>query len=145
MTLKPVNKNGNRYCGPAVISSLTGMTTDDAAATIRRVTNVRAVRGVAIWQMRRVLDELGYIALPVAEIDLTAKPTLAAWLRASRARRTAGRMFMVIAGHHWQLISGRRYVCGRTVQIVSIRDKQVKRRARVRLVWEIKKLKGGAA
>ena len=33
MKLNPVNKtkNGNRYCGPAVISSVTGCTTDEAA------------------------------------------------------------------------------------------------------------------
>ena len=42
-----------------------------------------------------------------------------------------------MAGCHWQLVSGRRYTCGRIREIVSIRDKRVKRRARVAEVYEL--------
>jgi len=63
--------------------------------------------------------------------------TLARWLKLSVKHRTEGRVFLVVAGWHWQLISGRRYTCGRIRDIVSIRDKRVKRRARVAEVYEL--------
>ena len=55
----------------------------------------------------------------------------------SKIDRTEGRVFLIAAGHHWQLVSGRRYTCGRIREIVSIKDKQVKRRARVAEVYEL--------
>ena len=138
MELKPLThgKRGNRYCGPAVISMIAGVTTEDAAALIRKHTNVRAVRGTSTGQVRRVLSHLGY-TMRLATTHLPRKLTLAGWLRETVDIRTSGRVFLLVAGNHWQLITGRRYACGITGGIVSIKHEKVKRRARVTEVFEI--------
>jgi hypothetical protein len=136
VTIHPVKKDSNRYCGPAVISAATGITTGEAAKMIRELTNVRAVMGTQIWQLERVFDELNYKLTKLSGYE-KPRPTLARWLKLNKEIRTEGRVFLISAGRHWQLISGRRYVCGRTIEIVSVRDKRVARRARVKGVWEI--------
>ena len=144
MKLNPVNKtkNGNQYCGPAVISSITGCTTDEAAKSIRTISGQRAVRGAAT---RHVLEAFsqhwGVTNKPLFDAHWRTPrnqlPTLAGWLRLNKHRRTAGRVFLIVAGNHFQLVSGRKYVCGITRDVVSIKDDKVKRRARVSEVYEL--------
>ena len=144
MKLNPVNKtkNGNRYCGPAVISSVTGCTTDEAAKSIRTISGQRAVRGAAT---RHVLEAFsqhwGVTNKPLFDahwgLPRNQLPTLASWLRLNKHRRTAGRVFLIVAGNHFQLVSGRKYVCGVTRDVVSIKHDKVKRRARVESVHEL--------
>ena len=144
MKLNPVNKtkNGNQYCGPAVISSVTGCTTDEAAKSIRTISGQRAVRGAAT---RHVLEAFsqhwGVSNKPLFDAHWRTPrnqlPTLASWLRLNKHRRTAGRVFLIVAGSHFQLVSGRKYVCGITRDVVSIKDDKVKRRARVSEVYEL--------
>jgi hypothetical protein len=67
-------------------------------------------------------------------------PTLAAWLRHTVKERTAKRVFLIVAGHHFQLVQGRRIVCGILKEPTSVRDKRVKRRARVSNVYELSSL-----
>ena len=141
MNIHPVITNGNKYCGPAVISSLLKIDTGEAARRIRSLPHIGdrpAVKGTYPWEIIAVLERSGLFTDQIFQaIGRIKAPTLAAWLRDSKDIRTAGRVFLVIAGNHWQLISGRRYVCGKTREIVSIRDKRIKRRARVTRVWEI--------
>jgi len=137
MKIKPVthiSTDRNRYCGPAVISAVTGMNSGEAARLIRSVSGQRAVRGAHTTHVRRAMKLCGIQSI---YRSCTPKITLAAWLRESKGLRTTGRVFLVVAGNHFQLIEGRRYVCGRTRDIVSIKDKQVKRRARVEEVYEL--------
>jgi hypothetical protein len=132
LKLRPIEdgKDKNRYCGPSVIRQQTGRS---------RVT------GTYTREVRRALEACGIKSIPVhnrfgARRKLpfhSLHPTLAGWLRESKEDRTPGRVFLISAGHHWQLVSGRRYVCGRIREIVSIKDKRVKRRARVREVYEL--------
>jgi len=132
------SKDQNRFCGPSIISAVTGMTTGEAARLIRLQSGKRKITGTSTLQISRALGacgiKMGKIFL-YPNLNRTTGPTLAAWLRMSRGERIPGRVFLVVAGWHWQLISGRRYVCGRTGEIVSIRDKRVKRRARVAEVY----------
>ena len=140
MKIKPVthiSTDRNRYCGPAVISAVTGMNSGEAARLIRSVSGQRAVKGAFTTHVRRALTLCG-ISSYIVYTPLERKPTLAQWLKNSKERRTTGRVYLVIAGNHFQLIEGRRYVCGRTRDIVSIKDKQVKRRARVEEVYELR-------
>lgn len=140
MKIKPVthiSTDRNRYCGPAVISAVTGMNSGEAARLIRSVSGQRAVRGAHTTHVRRALTLCG-ISSYIVYTPLERKPTLAQWLKNSKERRTTGRVYLVIAGNHFQLVEGRRYVCGRTRDIVSIKDKQVKRRARVEEVYELR-------
>ena len=114
LKIKPVTTlvtDRNRYCGPAVISCVTGMNSGEAARLIRSVSGQRAVRGTYTTHVRRALEKCGIESF---RKHITHNCTLAAWLRESKDMRTTGRVFLVVAGHHFQLVEGRRYVCGRT-------------------------------
>ena len=132
----------NRYCGPAVISSVTGMNTGEAARLIRSVTKERKVTGVHTHHVLKCMKlcgiEIGSRTWTYSLRSSGKRPTLAGWLKSAKDFRTKGRVFLVVAGNHFQLIEGRRYVCGITKDIVSIKDKSVKRRCRVESVYELK-------
>lgn len=141
LKLRPIKdgKDKNRYCGPSVISALTSLTTGEAARLIRLQSNGRVtrVKGTYSGQVVRALKACNIQSKYFHKPGFRYKSTLAAWLKATKEDRTEGRVFLVAAGNHWQLVSGRRYTCGRIRDIVSIRDKRVKRRARVSDVWEL--------
>lgn len=143
MRIHPVNrvKGGNRWCGPAAISAVTRCTTDDAAKAIRYHSGQRAVMGVETIYLRQALkSHWGIDSTKIQSWrfhDARQRPTLAKWLRDSKDIRTSGRVFLVVAGYHFQLVSGRRFVCGKTNDVVSVRDGGVSRRARVEEVFEL--------
>ena len=136
-------RDKNRYCGPSVISALTKLTTGEAARLIRMQSpNRKSVKGTHSYEVRRALDACNiemrrFPYTPVVSNGKRRRPSLAAWLKQSKKSRTPGRVFLIAAGNHWQLVSGRRYTCGRIRDIVSIKDKRVKRRARVSEVYEL--------
>ena len=143
-------KDRNRFCGPSVISAVTALTTGEAARLIRKQSGRKMVKGTHSWEVMKALEACNVKMLPLnhsfnytrmlqqkSRLNRTNGPTLAAWLKMSKEDRTAGRIFLIVAGHHWQLVSGRRYTCGRVREIISIRDKRVKRRARVSAVYEL--------
>ena len=143
LTIKSVNHqrgDTNRYCGPAVISAITGMATGEAARLIRHVGGRKAIRGSSV---REVTDALAMCGIKSEyqsfgmKLSRSTGPTLAAWLKATVKERTADRVFLIIAGWHWQLVQGRRIVCGILGKPTSVRDKRVKRRARVANVYEL--------
>lgn len=142
MKIKAVNNltsDRNRYCGPAVISAVTGMVTGEAARLIRHVSGQRKVTGSYAHHVIRALKlcNVGYSSNKFFGLDTKRQPTLAQWLKSSKDIRTSGRVFLIVAGNHFQLVEGRRYVCGRTKDIVSVRSKLVKRRCRVEEVYEL--------
>jgi hypothetical protein len=128
-------KDKNRFCGPSVISAVTTLSSGEAARLIRKQTGRKAVTGTSTWEVKKALEACN-VKMNQCRYPSTF-PTLAAWLRLSKQDRTTGRIFLIVAGHHWQLVSGRRYTCGRVREIISIRDKRVKRRARVSEVYEL--------
>ena len=150
LRIKPVNhgstpRDKNRYCGPSVISAITGMTTGEAAAQLRAVSGKRAITGTCTSWVRAVLRRNNIEMLSCRDVwniklNRTDGVTLAGWLKHTVKDRNADRVFLLVAGWHWQLVQGRRYVCGQTRQIVSIRDKRVKRRARVAEVYELSRM-----
>lgn len=133
----------NRYCGPSVISAVTGMTTGEAARLIRHVGGRKSVKGSYVSEVTRAL-EMCNIKSTYQNFGLklgrSKGPTLAAWLRHTVKERTAKRVFLIVAGWHYQLVQGRRIVCGILGDPTSIRDKRVKRRARVANVYELSSL-----
>ena len=140
------DKNG--YCGPSVISALTDLTTGEAARLIRKQhgrTTIKWTTTAEVFDALRACNirvltwqkPKAYLSLFAGKTYRFKGPTLAAWLKHSKEDRTPGRVFLISAGQHWQLVSGRRYTCGRVRDIVSIKDKRVKRRARVRDVYEL--------
>jgi hypothetical protein len=140
-TLKPVKraaKGHNRFCGPAALSIIAGIDTAEASAVIRHVSRKRSVQGTSNWEVLQSLALLGFKASSAAKVDplnLKSNPTLAAWLK--RDERDGKALYLIAAGHHWQVVQGRRFCCGITKDIVSIRDGKVKRRARISGVWKI--------
>jgi hypothetical protein len=140
-TLKPVKraaKGHNRFCGPAALSIIAGIDTAEASAVIRHVSRKRSVQGTSNWEVLQSLALLGFKASSAAKVDplnLKSNPTLAAWLK--RDERDGKALYLIAAGHHWQVVQGRRFCCGITKDIVSIRDAKVKRRARISGVWKI--------
>lgn len=144
LKIKSVNQgprgDRNRYCGPSAISCITGMTTGEAARLIRHVGGRKSVKGSYNWEVRRALEMCGIKSKPVSfDLNLHRRtgPTLAGWLKATVKERTANRVFLIVAGWHYQLVQGRRIVCGILWDPTSIRGKRVKRRARVSHVWEL--------
>ena len=134
-------KDKNRYCGPSVISALTNLTTGEAARLIRKQNGRKAIRGSHSYEVLDALRACNIQARrwekPGVRLNRKTGPTLAGWLKMSKEDRTPGRVFLIVAGWHWQIVSGRRYTCGRIREIVSINDKRVKRRARVAEVYEL--------
>lgn len=140
MQINPVNhpaKGGNRYCGPAAISIVTGMETGEAARLIRATSHTRAVKGTHTGELMRAFKKCGVRMISLLQAEKEQRPTMTQWLKDSQKLRTPGRVFLVNAGHHWQIISGRRFCCGRVREIVSIKDKRANRRARVAAVYEL--------
>lgn len=61
MTLHAVKQGVNPFCGPAVISTITGMDTDEAAGLIQKArSSTRRVTGVYTHELITVLESLGY-------------------------------------------------------------------------------------
>ena len=132
-------KGHNRFCGPAALSIVTGIDTAQAAALIRKTSNVRSVMGTSLYQMIRAYNALGYHLTSAAKVnpfDRKSNPTLAAWLKETASTR-GNDVFLIAAGRHWQIVQGRRFCCGLTQKPVSLTHEKVKRRARVRGVWKI--------
>jgi len=59
--LKSVNIGMNKYCGPAVLSILTGRNTDECAKVIRSITNNYEVAGVQLQHLLQAASKLGFI------------------------------------------------------------------------------------
>ena len=165
LTLNSVNhgttkRDKNRFCGPAVISALTGITTAEAARRIREHTGRRQITGTWGDEIKPVFADLGVQMTParidadgylrldllVEMLDVKARRrhhadqrgtgmTFAAWLKATEGERSDGQVFLLASGHHWVLVQRDSFVCGRTGEVVGFDHPKVKRRARVASFW----------
>jgi len=138
MKIHDVTPGKNRFCGPAAVSALTGRPVDEVVRVFHAKTPHARVKGTHLSDLVQVLFEYGLTVKPHAIYDYADnRPTLAGWLKVSKTDRVPGRVFLLNAGHHWVVVSGRRAVCGITKTVVSVRQ-YPKRRARVTRVWEVK-------
>lgn len=138
----PINrgKRDNRFCGPAVISLVTGMNTSDAARRIREYSGRRQVTGTSDEDLLAVLNDLRIKHHKLECYDHLLpkeRPTLAAWLKLSSQMRKGGRVFLLDSAHHWQLVKNARYACGLTGDWVPLTHAKIKRRGRVSTVYEL--------
>lgn len=122
----------NRWCGPSALSALTGRTTDETSAVLRELTGRRSITGTSNSE---ILLALRHYGLSYAWRPVLGRMTLAAWLRADPP--VGDQVMLVSAGRHWQVVTARRFVCGKTLEIVGHRHPKVKRRAIVQYVWRI--------
>lgn len=138
--VKRSKSDRNVYCGPAVISAVTGMNTGEAARLIRTTSGVAAVRGTYPYQISRAFEECNIDMVQIenyGHLKAVEQPTLNQWLTKTHGTR-GGKVFLVIAGNHWQLVSGNRFVCGITKDVVGFDHKHVKLRSRVYAVYTLK-------
>ena len=92
--LKAVNVGQNRFCGPAVLSILTGKSTDECAKVISRINGKYNITGVELIHLEIAAERLGF---KTTRILNTGSGTL---YGALRAIATADGMYIVtITGH----------------------------------------------
>lgn len=137
--LHHVNHSGprkNRYCGPSALSAITGLSTGDTAAPLRKVSGKRKIVGTATCHMKTALEQLGYhtgCAFDYEHLPAKGRPTLLQW---AKQRDDLSETYLLSVGHHWAVVQGRRYVCGMVNRIVPIKQAP-KKRARVKAAWRI--------
>lgn len=136
--IQPVNRapKGNVYCGPAVVSAITGCSTDDAVAIIKQRWPERVIRGTATREVLHALRHLGYDGHRVDSGRRRGEETLLAWAKRTHADRGRERVFLVNAGNHWRVVQGWQCVCGITEKITTIGSAH-KPQCRVQHVHEI--------
>lgn len=145
INIKPVNHgttkaDKNRYCGPSAISAVTGMTTGEAARLLRHVSGRKSIKGTYTSEVTDVLEMCNIKATYEdfgLRLSYSKGPTLARFLKHTVKERNAKRVFLISAGRHWQVIQGRRIVCGILKEPTSVRDKSVRRRKRVNKCYEL--------
>lgn len=131
---------GNRFCGPAVVSSILNVDTKTSAFLLRHRNNRRQITGTAPHWIANVLKDCGIAMRMVEQYPKEQAPTLNQWLgKTLRERLDTGNLYLLAAGNHWQLIQDMRYVCGIIKEVVSVDHPKVKRRARVTKVYLIQR------
>lgn len=130
---QPTGSNG--YCGPYVLSALTGFTTDDVAKTIRDLTGRRYVKFVRSSEIGRTLAAYG---LKYEHRQYGDRP-LSEWL--GYDRRPEG-TYIVLASRHFVLVhEGMVYDngcwgCSEGMDLETFRRRHG--RKRVKRVWEVR-------
>lgn len=140
LKLNPVKSvpGGNRFCGPAVVSSILNVDTKTSAFLLRHRNNRRQITGTAPEWIANVLKDCGIAMRMVEQYPKAQAPTLNQWLGMTLGKRLdTGNLYLLVAGNHWQLIQDMRYVCGIIKEVVSVDHPKVKRRARVTKVYLI--------
>jgi hypothetical protein len=137
LTIRPVVKGSNRYCGPAAISIISGIDTGRAAALIRNLTGKRMVCGLSNSHLKLALNRLGYELRSVQLNRDIAVGTYARWLDSSN--RDTSALYLVSAGRHYSMVQGNQYCCSQTVQIVAT-DEMPHRRSYIQQIWTVHKI-----
>lgn len=117
--IRRAERSHNRYCGPAVIASLTGLDTAESARLIRRANGKKSVKGVNGFEMSRALGAAGFEVRWYNDrqaVDCISESwpkgglTLQRWIRDTEALRHAHRALVVAVGGHWIAVAGGHYV-----------------------------------
>lgn len=120
----------NRYCGPGAFAILTGSTTDDGAAMIRRVNGKRAVFGTSPEDLTLALCYAGWLAFPQ---EIPRRQSLE---RLAPDFFGNGAAYLVEITGHWCVVQGNQVCDNHTIYPLAIyryrqRGKHVKRAWRV--------------
>ncbi len=127
ITLHP-HRGSNRWCGPGAIAILTGVTTDDASRMIRAITGKRSCTGTSTCIIRNVLRKCGIDSNRVEHYGGGRKPTLNQWVESGRSQ---GGTFLVVAGNHFQIITGDLFVDNQVKELTAFEDLKKGKRRRV--------------
>src|SRR6188768_651505 len=75
--LNAINFGVNQFCGPAVLSALTGKTTDECAQVIQSISGERTIRAVQVHHLLKAFEKLRFKTekMPVPLTSLYANLT----------------------------------------------------------------------
>lgn len=119
VSLHPI-KGRNRYCGPAAMAAVLGVTTDHAARVIRGLTGERWIKGVSVQHLTAAMEQLG-VRVRYTRIDASYE-SLADWLRNNLRLFQSAHLilhFGVNGDAHYGTISGGMYQCNHSKVPVS--------------------------
>lgn len=106
-SMKAVNLGMNKYCGPAVLSILTGKSTDECANVISRITGNYKVQGVWLEDLLKAANKLGFTSEKIEPAN-----TLFATMHRLAAKGD-GMYIVTITGHFVviEVNEGKLYFC----------------------------------
>lgn len=112
------------WCGPAVISAMTGRTTREVMMLLREASGARAITGVRDAHLKTVLAKLGF-GLVESGVCERARPVLRDWVRERAACFSSRPVVLVVeagpGGWHYVVVQGDSFLdsttCGRVVSL----------------------------
>ena len=129
LKIRPVNhgtkkSDKNGYCGPAVLSILTGMTTSESAKVIN-ASNGNLKHYIKATSTREMSKAFSVCGIDMAEKIKLPKHirTLYKWLDDTEHSRKDN-MYLVSSGYHWIIIQGNNYVCGMSENIINMKTSE---------------------
>jgi hypothetical protein len=131
--LHPV-RGRNGFCGPAAIAALTGRTTDEAAALLRRKTGRRRITATSPLEVLPVLRHLGYSAERFQIFRAGEKVSLRLWWECVASVRRGA--YLVATTRHFQVVFGDLLVCSLRREPFPVADLPYNVRF-VRAVWSV--------
>lgn len=140
MTLHPAiaGDRGNSYCGPAALASVFGITPDDAARVIRRVTGKVRVLRLRNRQLEAALNELGRYDKVVEVTHEDGKTRLYHGTLERLADLLDKGVYIVsVTGHYVALDTRTMEVCDNHTMYPLPLKRYRMRRKRVKCVWLI--------
>lgn len=137
MKIYPIKRKPrqNRYCGPGVVSLLTGLDPGTAADLIRSHSGQRNVKGTWTIFVLRSLHDCGL----QTKLLETQPQRFSEWLEETRLIREAypTRVFFVVTKRHFQIIQGDRFCDNATHDLVDLSDPRVRPGQTVMQVHEV--------
>jgi hypothetical protein len=114
-----LDSGGNKFCGPAIVSILTGIKTDDSALLIRHYRQLRKtdlnpnrVEATYLKELFYALSLAGFYYEPLFENYESTIP-YGEWLDNTEETR-GNKTFLLMVDHHWVLVRGGWHACGAT-------------------------------
>lgn len=131
--MRDVKQTTNTFCGPAVISSLTGIPTCKAEKYVKQLTDETNVKGMWTRDLLKVLQVFGIHATSegLGNVGRSLKYFL------FDSDRDRDEIYLVTSGRHFQLVKGMRFVCGITREMVSVNNPKVRTRTLVSEVYKL--------
>jgi hypothetical protein len=107
-------KKTRMYCGPTVVSSITGRDGLMVKRVIRQYTGKRTVTGTDYSDLRYAFYQLAGFDLQEVECfasyRITERITFRQWCK-QRTPEQRSQVMILEAGHHWMAVHGNRMVC----------------------------------
>lgn len=119
--LHPLTGN-NRFCGPAAMASVLGISTDHAARVIRGISGQRGIKGVSELHLWQALKALG-CSLTYRNLrgEGAALESAAEWVQ-RHANLFAAKHAIIVFGQHYGTLLCDQYQCSLTRRVVHLAE-----------------------